>query len=235
MKNNKKIILTTAIIMGLAIPTISSARGPAMATPAMAGFSSTNQIINSTYSQSIALSMPYQEVDAVEQEGLIKMREEEKLARDVYLALFEKWGLAVFDNISQSENRHTEAVNALLDKYGIADPVTDDTPGVFQNPAVQKLYNDLTAQGNISIVEALKVGATIEDMDIYDLNEKLASTDNDDITAVYSNLKNGSENHLRAFVFQLTALGATYTPQYITLDEYNQILTSFNGKARRGR
>lgn len=230
MKNNKKIILTTLMAMGLAIPTISAARGPAMV-----GVSTAAPRINYNYSQSVALSMPYQDVEAVEQEGLIAMREEEKLARDVYLALFEKWELAIFDNISQSENRHTEAVKSLLDKYGIADPVTDDTPGVFKNPAVQKLYDDLTAQGSMSALDALKVGATIEDMDIYDLNAKLAATDNDDITTVYANLKSGSENHLRAFVFQITSLGATYTPQFITLDEYNQIIAGTNGKGRRGR
>lgn len=230
MENNKKIVLTILMTMGLIIPTISSARGPAMV-----GISTATPRINYNYSQSVALSMPYQDVDAVEQAGLIAMREEEKLARDVYLALFDKWGVAIFENISQSENRHTEAVKALLDKYGITDPVTDDTPGVFQNPDVQKLYNDLVAQGNVSILDALRVGATIEDMDIYDLNTKLATTDNDDITIVYSNLKSGSENHLRAFVFQITALGATYTPQFITLDDYNQIIAGSNGKGRRGR
>lgn len=49
------------------------------------------------------------------------MREEEKLARDVYLTFGEKWGLTLFTNIAKSEQTHTDAVKTLLDRYEIKD------------------------------------------------------------------------------------------------------------------
>ncbi|MGI9258025.1 MAG: DUF2202 domain-containing protein, partial [Gammaproteobacteria bacterium] len=42
-------------------------------------------------------------LSVAEEAGILFMREEEKLARDVYLALGEQWGMNVFDNISSSE------------------------------------------------------------------------------------------------------------------------------------
>jgi hypothetical protein len=158
-----------------------------------------------------------------EKDGLLLMREEEKLARDVYQKLYEIWGKRIFDNISKSEQTHTTAIAALLDRYDIADPVTDDTAGVFTNETLQNLYNDLVAQGSVSLEAALTVGATVEDLDIKDLQDLLAQTDKPDITTVYKNLMRGSRNHLRAFYRQL---GGEYEAQYITAEELEQIVNS---------
>ena len=103
-------------------------------------------------------------------EGLLLMREEEKLARDVYTALYEKWNLRVFKSIGQgSEATHMDAMKRLLDRYNLEDPVGEDVPGVFQNEELQKAYNELVEKGSKSIGDALLVGAYIEDLDIYDL------------------------------------------------------------------
>ncbi len=163
-----------------------------------------------------------------EQADLLHMREEEKLARDVYLTLYEKWQLPVFQNIARSEQTHMDAVAALLPAYGLEDPVaqTGDERGVFTDPDLQALYDQLVEQGSASIVDALTVGATIEDLDIKDLNEALGRTDQEDIRLVYENLKKGSENHMRAFVSNLQSRGADYTPQYISEAEYQAIVGS---------
>lgn len=171
-------------------------------------------------------SLPVEELSTVEESGLIFMREEEKLARDVYLTLYEKWVQKIFNNIAQSEQTHTEAVRGLLEKYDITDPVTDDTVGVFANAELQTLYDQLVEEGSESLVAALRVGATIEDLDIKDLEDNLALTDNEDIAMVYENLQRGSRNHLRSFVSQLEAQGASYEPQYISEDEYESIISS---------
>jgi hypothetical protein len=171
-------------------------------------------------------ALPEQTVSDEERSGLVFMREEEKLARDVYSVLYDTWGMQIFSNIAQSEQTHTEAVRTILTKYSIADPVTDDTIGVFVNSDLQKLYTDLTAQGIISIEEALIVGARIEDLDIADLQKQITQTDNDDIKLVYENLMRGSRNHLRSFVSQLTSRGVTYEPKYITLSEFETIIAS---------
>ncbi|WP_419610342.1 DUF2202 domain-containing protein, partial [Thiolapillus sp.] len=64
---------------------------------------------------------------------LVFMREEEKLTRDVYITLYDQWEHPVFNNISGSEQRHMDSMKSKIDKYGLVDPVTDDTVGIFQN------------------------------------------------------------------------------------------------------
>ncbi len=167
-----------------------------------------------------------EELSQKEIDGLISMREEEKLARDVYRTLYEKWNVQTFKNISYSENRHSLAVKALLDKYGIEDPVKDNATGEFTIPAMQKLYDNLVAQGSESLIEALKVGATIEDLDIYDLKNWIDISDNGDINKIYENLIRGSRNHMLSFIGQLKSNGGTYTAQYLSQSEIDGILKS---------
>lgn len=157
-------------------------------------------------------------------DGLEWMREEEKLALDVYDALAAQWGARIFDNISDSEQTHTDAVLALLDRYGIVDPAAGRAPGAFTDPAIQALYDHLVAQGGQSLAAALEVGATIEDLDIVDLQQRATTTP--DIAAVYANLEKGSRNHLRSFVSQLAALGIDYAPQHLTAEAYEAIIDS---------
>jgi hypothetical protein len=145
---------------------------------------------------------------AAEKYWLTYMREEEKLARDVYLAMYEKWGAAIFANIAASEQRHMDAVKSLLDKYGLTDPVSYDTPGEFTDTFLA-LYKELKAQGSLSLEDALKVGVFIEETDIDDLEKGIASTTRRDIKKVYSNLLQGSYNHLDAFCSDLARLGVT--------------------------
>jgi hypothetical protein len=130
---------------------------------------------------------------------LTYMREEEKVARDVYLYLNEKWNIRIFKNIAASEQVHMDAIKALLDTYTLPDPATGKGIGEFTHPDLQELYDDLIRQGSISKLEALKVGVIIEETDIDDLNEGIATTRHNDIKTVYSNLLQGSLNHLDAF------------------------------------
>ena len=171
-------------------------------------------------------TFPKQSISEEEKEGLIEMREEEKLARDVYLALYNKWNLQIFKNIANSEQTHTDSVKYLLEKYDIPDPVENEEVGKFSNPKYVELYNNLVEKGSQSEVDALIVGATIEDLDIADLENWLNKTDNEDIKFVYENLERGSRNHMRAFVGMLTNYGESYSPQYISNEEYEQILGS---------
>ena len=157
---------------------------------------------------------------------LVFMREEEKLARDVYLTFYNMWGVQTFSSIASSEQAHTDSIKGLLDAYGIADPVVNDTIGVFVNAELQALYNDLVAAGSTSLVDALKVGAAIEEIDILDLYEAMEVTAQPNILQVYSRLLAGSENHLRSFTSALSAQGVDYAPQYLNADTYNAIIGS---------
>ena len=172
---------------------------------------------------------PVSTLDAQETEDLLWMREEEKVARDVYLTLSDEWNLTVFANISRSEQQHMDALLTLLNRYGIEDPVID-TVGVFTNPDLQALYNDLVAQGLTSQEAALGVGALIEEVDILDLEEAIANTDNADVLQVYQDLECGSNNHLRSFVGMLeSTTGQTYTPQYLDQTTYDAIMDGSQG------
>jgi len=61
-----------------------------------------------------------------EVEMLTYMREEEKLARDVYLLMYETWEAAIFTKIADSEQKHMDTMLKKLDKYGLPDPALDD-------------------------------------------------------------------------------------------------------------
>jgi hypothetical protein len=174
------------------------------------------------------------ELTQTEIEGLIFMREEEKLAGDVYRYFYDLWGSSVFQSIASSEDSHTAAILTLLDLYGIPDPFMSEA-GIFQNADLQALYDQLTAQGSQSLKDALLVGAAIEEIDILDLERNIAATDQADIIMTYENLLSGSENHLRAFVRVLgNQNGETYTPQYLSQEQYDAIMLGSSGQGLNG-
>ena len=162
-----------------------------------------------------------------ELETLLFTREEEKLAHDVYLYAFQKYGTFIFQNIGNSESSHIQSVLNLMLKYGISDPLNGSTvQGQFTDPVIIQLYQDLTARVDISLASAMEVGLYIEDLDIYDLDLAMAETQKADIINVYQSLRCGSTNHMRSFENQATGLGVSYTPEFITLDLFNEIINS---------
>lgn len=152
-------------------------------------------------------SDPSRPLSTADAQSLRYMREEEKLAGDVYAALSETWNLRVFSTIARSEDKHTESIRSLLEIYAVADPAAGKAAGEFASDELQELYNDLMAQGGTSQLDAVKVGIAIEERDIADLKARIAATDREDLASVYGNLLRGSENHLRAFNRQLDRLG----------------------------
>lgn len=175
------------------------------------------------------------ELSAEEAAALTFMIEEEKLARDVYQALYAVWGVSTFQSIAASEQAHMDSLAVLLERYGLTSPLQAE-PGAFTDPELQALYTQLVKQGNTSLSEALKVGGAVEEIDILDLQSRLALTDNADIQQVFNNLLRGSENHLRAFAKALLSqTGETYVPQYLTPEAYAAILAGTAGNYGNGR
>jgi hypothetical protein len=171
------------------------------------------------------LYLPMEELSDHELQSLKQMREEEKLARDVYMALYEKWNMNIFNNIAKSEQTHTDMVALIIKKYSLDDPFIDEY-GVFADSTLQELYFTLVEIGNESLAQAVFIGCTIEDLDIYDLEEFLVDTDNQDIRMVYQNLLKGSRNHARSFNGQYAVQGKTYVTQFITAAEWEQIISA---------
>ena len=161
--------------------------------------------------------------------GLLWMREEEQLAHDVYTALGAEWSLRIFENIAASETTHIELVAALLDRSGIDDPMAGAPAGTFTIPEIQELYDELVADGRNSLIDALEVGALIEEIDIVDLRAQ--ATDIADIRATYDQLERGSRNHLRAFTSQLAARDVVYEPTRLDAAAFDAIVS---GEMERG-
>lgn len=161
-----------------------------------------------------------------EGDGIVFMREEEKLARDVYLTLADIWGYSIFTNIASAEQTHMDSVLGLIETYGLEDPVGDNAIGVFVNAELQQMYEDLVALGSESSEAAFEVGALIEEVDIEDLAIYLESPVPADVATVYERLLSGSENHLRAFISQLGSAGVDYEPSVLDVETYDKIISS---------
>lgn len=190
-----------------------------------------------------------QAVDFNEQAHLVFMREEEKVARDVYIQLSMLYPESrVFGKIDDSEQRHTNAVRDKLEYYGIDDPNTNDNVGVFTGEEFGEYftekYTDLVSRAETSELEALYVGAYIEEVDLHDINlcpdeivhqdngidDELSCgkiyTDNPDIKQLYNSLLNGSDSHLKAYVRNIEKFigEGNYHAQVLSQNEVNAIL-----------
>lgn len=165
-------------------------------------------------------------LDAETVEAILLLREEEKLARDVYLTLSWWYDLPIFSNIARSEQQHMNLVALLLDRYGLADPAEGKGIGDFSDAWVQGLFDLLVGSGAESLVNALFAGATIEDVDIYHLQHILDHSDFDDVNLIVQNMVAGSRNHMRSFDEALEKRGETYAAYYISQTELNEILAS---------
>jgi len=164
--------------------------------------------------------VPLSEAEA---EALTFQREEEKLARDVYLTLYQKWGAVVFSNIAGSEQKHTDTMKKMLLKYNLPDPALPAI-GAFNDPDLQEKYDLLVANGLKTYTDGLFVGATIEEIDLIDVQHAIDGTSRVDLRTAYQNLLEGSKNHLRAYVSSLAAQGIPYAPQFISQELYEAII-----------
>mgnify|MGYP000001723100 CR=1 FL=1 len=93
---------------------------------------------------------------------------------------------------------------------------------------------DLIERGSESLLEALHVGAYIEELDIGDLRAAIERTDEVLLINAYENLLAGSRNHLRAFVSQINALGVDYVAQVLDQDDVNAIVEGYELPANQG-
>lgn len=197
----------------------------------MLGFNSCNQApeLNEVelLEKSATLNSKITSPDLVEgeAEGILFMREEEKMAHDVYVYFFEKYKLSIFSKISASETRHYDAVYKLITAFNLTDSSTG-VEGTFNDPTIAALYLQLIAQGDVSVIGSLEAGALIEETDIIDISELIEETENPLIDTIYGNLLRGSRNHLRAFVSELAKHDVIYDPLLLDQELYDSIINS---------
>lgn len=165
------------------------------------------------------------------------MREEEKLARDVYQDLAAYWQaqagsvpvVTIMSNIVKSENQHMESMKNVLTCYGLPDSINPSTPsGVFLDPELAQLYITLMTQGKITQDAALKVGGLIEEADIEDLQQAIEISQQAYTDQVYAALMCGSRNHLRAFAGELIKTQGKYVAQLLPQATVDAIVNSPN-------
>lgn len=163
--------------------------------------------IDETYGDAeLKKGTPKKTVELTQEEidGILFMREEEKLAHDVYVQFYALYANKIFLNISVSEQRHTDAVLRLINFYGLKDPALEGI-GEFKNEELQNLYDLLMSMGT-DLISALEVGVLIEETDIEDISALMEQTEVKNILQVYGNLLNGSLNHLKSFESALDKL-----------------------------
>lgn len=164
------------------------------------------------------------------------MREEEKLARDVYLDLAAFWRaqagdvpvVKIMNNIAlNAEQSHMDAMAGVLTCYGLTDPIDSaQTHGVFLNTELASLYQTLMTRGQKSQLDALYVGGFIEEADMEDLQKSIDLSQQAYTDSVYASLMCGSRNHLRSFVAQIKAVSGGYTAQVLTQAAVDSIVSS---------
>jgi len=214
-KNATKIVVAAAVILTLALaaPAAAQRRGSIQTSPGCVGG------INALFDEVEFVALTDDEAAA-----LAYLREEEKLARDVYLTLADTWQLPIFANIAIAEQNHMDIVLKAIQISGEEDPITDDTIGAFNNAALGQMYVDFVATGGLSLIDGLSVGAEIEDMDLFDLYAMIENYPHDLLQLVGFNLAKGSRNHLRAFVRALAAQDVIYAPIYLDQETFDAIL-----------
>lgn len=168
----------------------------------------------------VAIDAPVSKLSQELTDTLAYMGNEERLAYDVYNALYDQYGTQQFTKIATNgEYQHITAVQELIQKYKLSDdvnftnidlpalgyintPIEEMDAGRYDIAAIQKLYDDLVAQGSTSEIDALKVGCIIEVVDVNDLNRDIALAESEgatDIVTVFNFLRDGSYNHYWSF------------------------------------
>ena len=128
MKTNLKLAAATLITLA-SLTSLSACGGD-----------SDNSTGNQNQSSNIS-TLPVESLNADEQASLLYIREEEKLAYDVYIKLNTQWGgsTQTFGNISNSEAKHQDAVHELLVRYNLPDAAAGLPAGVFNNTKLQRV------------------------------------------------------------------------------------------------
>lgn len=222
----KKHLIRSACAAALLVSLLACGGGSGDAPAVMSVDSAGITTLSAAGLNAALTAYPLSALSSAEAASLVYMREEEQLAHDVYAKSATLWAPPIFSNVASSEATHSAAVKTLLDRYQLADPLDGLANGTFKTPAFQALYDGLVAASRVSLIEALKVGVEIEELDIRDISAQKAGIDNRDILMVYDNLLAASRNHLRSFMKVLIQEGGTYVPKYVTQAQFDAIVNS---------
>jgi len=182
----------------------------------------------------VTLILPVSALDAQEKQALIDLYEEERVAFELYEGFNAQYDLRPFANISSSEQRHREMMADLLKSFDIVPPKSPGK-GKFENPELQAIYNQLSAEGKVSVEKALAAAALVEETDIRDLEQVAKASDSKEVKDTCELLIAASENHLRAFVRNLESRDVTYIPQVLAEKQFKEIIDEEMSRGGKGQ
>lgn len=183
-------------------------------------------LIDTSALRVVVMDMPKRELSKEEINGILYIREEEKLLRDTYLFLQSKWGNPLFSGMFDATQSHMDAVLLLIQKYNLEDPATKTGVGEFITPEIQSLYYIIKEEGEKSEVDGLRAAAIVQENIVFQLESLLLKTESEDVKLVYEVLAKASRNHLRVIVNALKEKGVEYNPRYLTEEEFKEIINS---------
>lgn len=112
----------------------------------------------------------------------------------------------------------------MLHKHINPVPTFDNRVNGFVKQGLVSLFDGLLTQGKLSALEALYVGAAIEEVDMLDLQQAIDSAENNHIRQMYENLLGGSRNHLRTYINQIEEQGEVYEALFLSQDEIDAVM-----------
>ena len=135
-----------------------------------------------------------------QKEMLFFIYQEEKVARDVYIALAKIYkNEHAFTLMQVSEQRRVDSARDLCSAYGVETSNIDEgTVGEFESTVLQLFYDACTEKGARSLFDAFKIAELIEITDIDDLEQASIGMP-DDVVSVYEDLRRGSLRRLDSF------------------------------------
>lgn len=169
----------------------------------------------------------YSQLTDAEINSIMSLREEEKVAYDVYTFMFEKYESKVFKNIAENEKDHMDKIKELIIQFNLNDPLSgiSDQKGVFNNKKMQALYDEMIMAGNYGLLDALRAAARFEETDIIDLRNDLSAASDQTVVNTYINLESSSQDHLRALVKVIKDEGISYKPSYLSKEDFDKIMS----------
>lgn len=185
--------MTNRLIAGIA----AAALGLGLASPGL-GLAVAAPPADHPRAQATASALPTSPLSAAEKATLLRMADEERMARDLYTAIAEKYPDATqFSRVTASEQQHYDRLLALLGRYDL--PAPSAVAGTYDDTEVQRLYDGWLAQAQQSRDEAYRAAIALEQTDIRDLQAAIDESDNADLDQVYGRLLAASQQHEQAF------------------------------------
>ena len=183
--------------------------------------------INFSFARTHINNLPFEVLSHKEEQGLMFLREEEKVITDFYTTIRNTWDNLILENLGSSEKTHFNATVILVNKYSLIDPIDQFGVGEFPNAGMQAYYDYLISEGNKSVEDTYKMASLAGEANIVSLKNQLSRiTNNQDFRLLYNNLMATSRNHLRITVNHFERLGGTYVPRILNEMDFREIMES---------